>query len=156
MSTTTTSPRRTLSFSDLSQVRTDLEQITSRPHTTVGGWTAAQIIEHLAKTFTVSVDGINFKMGFFIRRIGPFFKNRFINQPMKTGFKMPEMMKPDFMPRAEISLEEALKNYRAAYERFVSATEVQPHGFIGKLTKEEWTKVHLKHSEMHLSFIVPA
>jgi hypothetical protein len=29
------------------------------------------------------------------------------------------------------------------------------HPVLGKLTHEEWTQLHLRHAELHLSFAVP-
>jgi hypothetical protein len=79
-----------------------------------------------------------------------FFKNRFLNKPMPPGFNGPK----EFMPPAT-STEEGLKFFRETARRFQSETQRHPSAFLGKLTNEEWTKLHCRHAELHLSFLMP-
>jgi hypothetical protein len=30
----------------------------------------------------------------------------------------------------------------------------EPHGFFGKLTHQQWDQLHMRHAELHLSFLV--
>ena len=70
---------------------------------------------------------------------------------------MPAAMEPDFMPPDEVSIGDGVAALRSAIERFKSAndSELQPSMAFGKMTRDEYNQLHMRHAEMHLSFIVP-
>lgn len=153
--TNTTHARRTVHFTTLSEVVHDAEQI-MHSHHTVGDWTFGQICQHLAKTMTASIDGFGFQAPWFARWfIAPFVKNSFLIKPMRAGFKLPAKGAV-LLPDENISSEEGLHQLKAAVERLSHETPTAPHPFFGKMASEEVTQMHLRHSELHLSFVIPA
>jgi hypothetical protein len=78
-------------------------------------------------------------------------KRRFLTKPLPAGFKTSKHLIAD----ESLSVEAALDELRAAIDRQNTETERAMHPGFGKLTKEEHTEFHLRHAEMHMSFVVP-
>jgi len=94
------------------------------------------------------------KAPWFLRLIGPFVKRRIIKNGMSSGFKLPKEREATAFPAAS-SPQEALGKLRAAVGRLKQERMTARHPVFGKLTHEEWTRLHLRHAELHLSFAVP-
>jgi hypothetical protein len=48
-----------------------------------------------------------------------------------------------------------LNELRAAIDRLNREPKRAPSPVFGKMTREEWDQLHLRHAELHLSFFVP-
>ena len=77
-------------------------------------------------------------------------KKRFLTQPIPAGFKSVAQ----FIPNAA-SIEEGLVALRTAIQRQQRVANRALHPASGKLSNEEWYAFNLRHSEMHMSFVVP-
>jgi hypothetical protein len=86
--------------------------------------------------------------------LGPFLKRRFLTRTMAPGFQLPRDRESGFFPAAA-SPEEAFQQLRSAIGRTHKERMTASHPVLGKLTHEEWTQLHLRHSELHLSYAVP-
>ena len=149
------SARRNVHYSTLSEVVQDAEHLLGNHHT-VGNWSFGQICQHLAKSMNASFDGFGFTAPWWARwLIAPFVKNSFLTKPMKPGFKMPKTATALF-PDESITPEEGLRQLQAAVERMSREIPTVPHPFLGKLASEEVIQAHLRHCELHMSFIVPS
>ena len=148
--------RRELRFESVDQILDDAESMAGQETKTLGNWSEGQIYKHLAISFERSVTGSSFKPPLPIRLLAPLMKKRFLTKTMKPGFKMPEKMKPDFMPPDEVSTEDGLAALRTNIEKYKNAEVLAPNSALGKMTREETDLLHMRHAEMHLSFIVPA
>lgn len=147
--------RRELRFNSLDDILADAESITSQPVRALGNWTPGQILKHLAMTMDSAITGVDFKVSFPVRLVGKFIKKRFLTKPLPAGFRMPEKMKPHFMPPDEVTIEEGLAALRESLERFRNAPTLAPHAMFGNITREEHNMMHTRHAELHLSFLVP-
>src|SRR5262245_19534627 len=146
--------RRTIRFSTLPEIVRDAETLLPH-HVTVGTWSFGQICEHLAKMMNGSIDGLDFQAPWFARWfIAPLVKNSMLTKPMSQGFQLPPNAKP-ILPCNSTSPESGLKQLKAAVERLQQEAPRALHPFLGKLASEEWMQLHLRHAELHLSFIVP-
>jgi hypothetical protein len=120
----------------------------------LGNWSPGQIFKHLAITMNHSIDGFPPLMPpfmiFFMRLL---FKRRFLTKPMSAGFKLPPKAAA-FLP-PPTSLEEGLQSIRQAIHRQQTDTKRSPSPVLGQLSNEEWNQLHCRHSELHLSFLVP-
>jgi len=82
----------------------------------------------------------------------PFFKSKIINaKELKPGINLPKAAISVAYPDAG-SLHEALDDLRRAVERTRTENMTAKHPAFGTMTHEEWNTLHLRHSEMHLSF----
>lgn len=153
--TTMTAKRRTVRYSTLDEFLADAEQILSAPHQTIGEWTAGQILEHLARTMNASIDGFGMKAPWLLRvTIGAWMKNSSLIKPLKPGFKLPKKASK-FIPAADVSETEALASCQRAVRRLDAEDPTAPHPMFGNMAREEWIQLHLRHAELHMSFIVP-
>ncbi len=156
MPTIIASNRREVRYESLEAFLADAERVAKTRFHTVGKWTYPQILEHLATTMHSSFDGFGFKAPWIVRVIlAPFIKNSFLTNPMKAGFKLPRKMAAKLLPDSEISLPQALDNVRVAVARIASNAPTAEHPAFGKLARQEWTSLHLRHAELHMSFVSP-
>lgn len=155
MTATSTPARRTLRYANLDEILADAEQLSKQKLRTIGRWTYPQILEHLAKSVTASIDGYGFQAPWFARvLIAPLVKNSILSKGMRPGFTLPKTAAP-IIPGGELSIPAALDNLRKALARFQTESQRSPHPFLGKLASQEYTALHLRHAELHMSFVVP-
>lgn len=156
MSETDRSTRRELRFDSLDEVWADAETLANGKHRTVGNWSLAQILTHLQITFDASFDGFGFQSNWLLRKIlSLLFKKRFLTKSMPASFKLPKSAS-SLVPDADVDLRESLERFQKAVGRLKSNEPTAPHPALGKLTPTEWNALHLRHSELHLSFVLPA
>ena len=86
--------------------------------------------------------------------IAPFMKKLFCESKMSPGFQFSKQMEP-FRPDANATTAVALAEFKKHFERLKANTPSAPHPFFGKLTRNEWVGLQLRHCELHLSFLVP-
>lgn len=148
--------RRDVSFQTMDDIIADAEKLVASTTTrTIGNWPLGKLIMHLSQTVDNSIDGFQLKAPLMIRLIMPFFKNKIINaKELKPGINLPKAAIPVAYPDAG-SLQEALDDLRRAVERTKTERMTAKHPAFGTMTHEEWNKLHLRHSEMHLSFALP-
>ncbi len=154
MSTASLPQRRTLRFHELSDILDDVRMLRAGEYRTVGQWSFAQILEHLANGVNFSFDGYGFRAPWILRTFAPLLKNRFLTKPMSAGFKLPKSASA-MLPRDDTGVDEAAEALETAIARFATEVPSHPHPVFGMLTKEEYVLLHLRHSELHLSFVVP-
>jgi len=149
--------RRSLAFRSLDDILADAEAMMSRqPIRTTGNWTAGQIIEHVGLFICWSIDGFPFTMPFPLRFIGPLIKGRAQRKPLQSGIKAPGRMTPH-MPGQGVALEDAMRTLRGEIGRVKAGKRMEkPSPLFGKLSHEEWVRIHCRHAEMHFSFMHPS
>ena len=147
--------RRMLHFNSLDEVVADAEKLVASPNTKMlGNWPLAQLLMHLATAVNGSIDGVSVRAPWFIRLAAPLIKPRVLTKGMSPGFQLPKKLEPSFYPAAA-SPQEALDKLRAAVARTRDERMTSRHPALGKLSHDEWLRLHLRHAELHLSFAVP-
>jgi hypothetical protein len=149
--------RRQLQFTSLDDIQADVNRLAdAKQIRTLGNWSADQVLKHLATVMNYSIDGFRHRAAgpvrFFIRL---FFKRRILTRGMSAGFKLPAAARAHLVPPAT-DLADGLANIRQALARLRTETPRAEHPVLGALTPEEWIQLHCRHSELHLSFLVPA
>ncbi len=152
MKNTKQCPRREVHYVSLEQMLGDVDRLARSNAPTTGNWSMAQIFEHLATTIDKSVDGFGIMAPWPMRVVGKFFKQRFLHKPMSAGFKLPPRAAAVLVP-GEQELTAAQEHIHSAVGRFHAATKVHPHPVLETLTRDEWNLLHLRHCELHMSFI---
>lgn len=148
--------RRDVSFQTLDDIVADAEKLVASPISrTIGNWPLVKLIKHLSQTIHNSIDGFQSKAPRWIRLIMPLFKGRILKaRKMSPGINLPKATVASAFPDAG-SIQEALDDLRRAVARTKSERMEAVHPAFGKMTHDEWNTLHLRHSEMHLSFALP-
>lgn len=148
--------RRTLTFNTLDDILADVEMLGRAQHIQhLGNWPPGQVMNHLAATMNKSIDGYPERPPRIIRFfLQLFLKKRFLTTAMSPGFKLPRRMEADMVP-ASVSLPEGVENFRRAFRRLQTETPRAEHPAFGAFTPDEWMRIHCRHAEMHLSFLIP-
>lgn len=150
--------RREVRFESLAELRADVERLREAAAAgsvqPMGNWSLGQASQHLARFMVCSIDGFD-KAPFFLRPMGMMLQlfqgQKVLNQPPPPGFKIPSTLA--FFPDAEVDDAAGSAELLAVIDRLLSGTEcVHPSPLLGKLSPQQWTKLHLRHAELHLSF----
>jgi hypothetical protein len=144
--------RRKLDYQSLDELLADADRLCAGNVKTLGNWSPGQIFQHLATAFNGSIDGFPPAFPWFMRATTRLFKNRLINGAMPAGLKMPEKLAKVVMPEPTPT-EVGLANLHAAVARLKQNPHRAPHPIFGEMTKAEWDTVHLKHANLHMSFL---
>ena len=155
VATHTVKNRRTLHFSSMDEIADDVEALARGKVKALGNWSSGQILEHLAKTMDGSIDGMKFKFPWwFSFPAKVLFKNRFLTRPMPAGWNLKGDQAKALLP-PETTWENGLHHFRQSIARQQSEEHRAPHPVLGRLTRDEWSQLHCRHSELHLSFLQP-
>jgi hypothetical protein len=146
--------RRPLTYSSLDQIMPDVDRLMSDRYKTVGNWSLGQICNHLSGAVTASVQGFGFKAPWILRMtLAPIAWRQIMKSgEMQEGFKREEK----YMPKLGLDDRAEVEALRASLRLLAAHTgPLAPHPFFGKLSREEWERLHCLHSALHLSFAVP-
>lgn len=150
------SSRRAIKYRGYEMVIEDAEQLAAGSYVTVGTWSFGQIMDHLAKAFDASINGIDTRLPWLVRvLVGPLLKGRLLNKTLPSGFKIPAGDKVTPAPAADVSVEAGLESLRKACQRCAMERQRAFHPLLGNLDRPEWDRFNLRHAELHMSFVVP-
>jgi Protein of unknown function (DUF1569) len=146
--------RRTLHFNSLDDILADVERLNQGKVRAIGNWSPGQVLKHLTVPMIWCLDGAQLKGSWIIRIVGWLIKNRILRKPMSAGFKLSNDFAEHLVP-PETSWEDGLQAIRTAIARMKAESQRHPSPFLGEMTREQWDQLHCRHSELHLSFLIP-
>lgn len=156
-----TTDRRRLRFASLDDLRADLAHLEDafydgavRP---AGNWTPAQVLNHLAAFINFAYDGYPPQLptpNFLIRAVARLLGSKLLDKGFPPGIRMPGIAAGTF-GADDSPFEDALTRLRAAIDRLEAAAPTIPNPVLGFLSHADWTRLHLRHAELHLSFLHP-
>jgi hypothetical protein len=146
--------RRPLHFETYDDIRRDVQQLMQRSVSSLGNWTVGQNLHHLAKSFDASIDGMGVQLPGWMRLIAKAFKGWFLSRPFKPGFKLPASMEPALGPDHDVSTDDGFRMLLAAIDRIERDPRRARSPAFGEMPESDWIKLHCRHSELHLSFLV--
>lgn len=152
---TSVTERREVRYTSLDELRADVEALSAVPCRTVGNWSFGKILMHLAMSIDGSFDGFPFKLPWPVRKlVAPFFKRSVLYNRMKPGLRLPKRAR-EMLPAEETTVEEGRRALLRALDRFGHDSPRAEHAFLGALSPDEWVLLHLRHAELHMSFVRP-
>jgi hypothetical protein len=144
--------RRTIAFKSLDDVMPDVERLLEG-QTTVGNWSLAQILLHVATVMRRVVD---------LPASTPHDPSLVVGEEKKRQVfesgMIPEGLPgpPEVMPVNTLSEREEAEGLRQAIAHYKdSSGPVIAHRLFGPLSKPEWDRLQLIHVAHHLSFAIP-
>lgn len=148
--------RRELHFEWIDEILDEAERIAAASQVrTLGNWSPGQIMQHLAAGMHVSIDGSPHRPPWYLRLVGPLVKRRVLTKGMSPGFQLRARESQSQGAAEVITTESGLAALREAIRRMRREAHREPHVFFGKLTYQEWEQLHLRHAELHFSFLLP-
>jgi len=143
--------RRTVHYDSLDALLTEARNFAKCEVRTLGNWSQGQIYEHLARALDTSIDGVDFSIPTPVRWVLTLLmKKKFLYKEIPAGFKVSGKQLPE-----ETSATEGLSSLEKAVERQQAVAERAMHPGFGNISKAEWDAFHLRHAEMHMSFLIP-
>jgi Protein of unknown function (DUF1569) len=146
--------RRKLDYASLEDVLADADRLSSGPVRVLGNWSEGQVFRHLALAYNGSIDGISMTFPWPMRLVARIFKKKLLAGAMPPGFKLPSDGAKALGP-APTTAEEGLAELRAAVARLEREPHRAKHPMFGQVSRDEWTRIHLMHANLHMSFLVP-
>jgi hypothetical protein len=148
--------RRELSFNSIDELLAECERIAAAERTgqlqCLGNWTVGQVFNHLATWAEFAYKPNPLKPPLPIKLILRMMKTRFIRGPMKVGAHIPNV-DGGTLGTETCSTEDGLNRLRAIMTRLTAEQPSEPNVIFGRLSHEEWISMHLRHAELHLSFL---
>lgn len=149
--------RRQLNLQSFDDVLAEAKSLSRVGYHRVAKWSLGQICDHVARFMDESIDGFQ-KPPAMAPLMRPFLRMMYLgkilrNERMPAKFPTLKELQPDEWAddsKALPQLEAAIARIQAPSAEFV------PSPALGKLTPEEWRKVHLWHCQHHLEFLIPA
>jgi len=143
--------RRTLKFSSWDDIRRDAQELAAGDVTCLGNWSAGQVFSHCAQTMHAFLDRHAFQPPpWWARILGRVLKNRILNGTMRPGFRIPD---PVLAPLEAVTTAQGVADLEKAIHRWQTSEPPPSHPFFGSMSGEDWDKLHLRHCEMHFSFL---
>jgi len=146
--------RRKVKYASLQEVLADAERLSHGHIKALGNWSAGQVFRHLATSFNNSIDGFDAKSPWYFRVMARLMKRKLLAGTMPPGYQLPAGARETLVP-GPTSTEEGLAALRSAIARQEREPNRAPNPVFGDLTRDEWNQVHLMHSALHMSFLVP-
>ena len=92
-------------------------------------------------------------MPLLLRWLAPLMKGRVLTKGIPPGFKLPDNMQA-LRPAAVVETADGLRALRSLLSRIRSGDRMsQPSPLLGRMSHEDWVELHLRHCELHLSFV---
>jgi hypothetical protein len=147
--------RRQLHFDNLEAIREDVERLAQGPVRALGNWTPAQILRHLSVVMDGSIDGYAFRFPLPMRVIARLLKGWVLSRPMPPGFQLKSKAAEALVP-PPVEWAEALEGFRRSIHRQLTEDHRMPSPVFGPMSRDDWNRLHCRHAELHLSFLVPS
>ncbi len=146
--------RREIRYTSFDEVLADAERLVRAGAATTGNWSVAQILGHLAIAMERSIDGVPGVFPWYVCLVGRYLvKPRILKHGMKPGFRLPNAAEKWAVPASDSDADATLAQLRSAIDRLRAEYPRSPHPVFGPLTAAEWDALHLRHAELHMSFI---
>ena len=157
--TTKVKDRRPVHYASLDELLADAEKLVALDAQgqvrALGNMTLGQGLGHLALWMQASIDGIpdDLRPPPLIKLAGHMAKGMILSKGLRPGFKLPPDASKKLIPPPTITASEAFNHLSAACARLRREHRRVPSPVFGNLTEEEWERLHLRHAELHLSFM---
>jgi hypothetical protein len=146
--------RRKVAYASFEELLADADRLGSGTVKALGNWSEGQIYRHLAKVYNGSIDGISITFSWPVRIMTKVFRKKILAGAMPPGFNLPADGAKALVPEPATAAE-GLAELHAAVDRLKNEPNRVRHPLLGKMTREEWDKLHLAHASLHMSFLVP-
>jgi hypothetical protein len=149
--------RRSVHFDSIDALLADAERLVQldtqgrvRP---LGNMSLGQALGHLALWMHASIDGVPMAAPGWLKVGARLMKGQVLSRTLPAGYKLPPEAAGQLIPPASITAAEGFNKLSAAAARLNREGKRAPSPMLGTLTPDEWDRLHLRHAELHLSFM---
>ena len=154
MATSKTSEHCLRRFESFEELLAEVRRLGARPTRQLGNWSLGQVCQHVGIGMRECVEGDKiFVAPLWLRLLGPWIRPRILKRGLPRGFQIPrggEKLLPQ-----PISFDEGLAALEAGVATLKKSDRRIAHPVFGQMNVAEWNQFHLRHAELHLSFIIP-
>ncbi len=144
--------RRSVRYNSLDEFLEEAKQFSRMDVQCLGNWSVGQIYKHVAESLDMSIDGTDFKIPAPMRWMFILLmKKKFLTKSIPPGFSSDGTYIPDETPT-----ESGLADLKKAIARQKDIAERVPHPAFGNIGRDGWNDFHLRHAELHMSFLIPS
>jgi hypothetical protein len=141
-------------FNNFDELLAEVRKLAEMPTEQLGNWSLGQICQHLGIAMRESTRAEQlFPAPLWLRLLGPWLRKRVLAHGMPRGFQLPPEGARLIPP--PVSVEEGLATLEAGIAALAATNRRVRHPVFGAMSPSEWNQFHLRHAEMHLSFLVP-
>jgi hypothetical protein len=143
------------SFEHLDQVRSEIHSLAGQPTRQLGNWSLGQICQHLGISMAHCTAAEDlFFVPLYLRIVGPWIRRRVLTRGLPRGFQVPRSGAKLLPP--PVSIDEGIATFESGLAALAATTRRARHPVFGAMNVDEWNQFHLRHAELHLSFIAPS
>src|SRR5262245_1336626 len=152
--------RRAIRFNSPADLRADISRIAAAERAgklrRTGNWTSGQTFGHLGSWIDFAYDGYppDLRPPWFVKLVLKMMKGRFMRGPLPAGKRIPGI-EGGTKACDPCSLDDGLQRLTRAWDRLEKGPPSRPNIIFGALSHEDWVRLHLRHAELHLSFLHP-
>jgi hypothetical protein len=156
--TTKVTDRRVVLLRSLSDLRAEAQRMAAADRAgrmrTTGNWTTGQCLHHLAVWMNAAFDGPpGGRPPLLLRLVGPLMKPMVL-RGLRPGMRIPRVEGGTYGIEV-VSTDSGERELLAAIERMERGTPPDRSPVFGRMSKEDWISLHLRHAELHCSFFHP-
>lgn len=149
--------RRQVRYRTFDDLVTDAERLAGTSVETSANWSLGQTLKHLGLAMEGSTrPGKGFKVPWWVKVLGiVYLRRRLVYGPFPPGLQLPKSAAARLVPTEDVSNEEGLDTLRRGIDKLRSESARAVHPVAGALSIAEWDSFHLRHAELHMSFLHP-
>jgi hypothetical protein len=151
------SNRRQVRYRSLQELLTDVDQLAKGEVRTLGNRSFVEILRHLNLVMNNSIDVSNstLRLPWYIRIAGRLLRKQILARGLQPGFQLPTAEDEKVWPKGG-DVASAVEELHQAVHRLDTESKRGSHPAFGAMNVDEWNMFHLSHSQLHMSFVVPA
>ncbi len=151
------SNRRSVRYQTLQDLVEDAERLGAGEVKTLGNRSFEEILSHLALVMNGCIDsrGDHIRFPLHIRVLARVLRGYIFSRGLTPGRQLSADADRRLWPQGK-DMPDALEDLRQAIRRLEAETKRGAHPAFGKLNVSQWNQFHLRHAELHMSFVVPA
>lgn len=119
-----------------------------------GNWSAGQTYGHIAGWIDYGYGVAPMAVPLPMRLVARLIRPLVLKRGMIAGVRFPGVASGTFACEP-LSLEDGLAHLNRSVDRLRDAPPARPNPLFGPLSAAQWTQLHLRHAELHFSFLVP-
>jgi hypothetical protein len=152
--------RRTLRFTTPQQAVAEIQLLIAAERagtlTKLGNWSLGTTLNHLAEFIDYGYNGFppDLNPPWAIKFILKFAKGIILKRPLPAGYRIPGQA-DGTKATQPVDLDTGAARCLNSWNRLATTAPTLTHPIFGPLNHDDWIALHLRHTELHLSFYVP-